>query len=131
MMLENAGYIEKSEGYFIGISDYYPAQLVVVGRLCGNEENINYVAAYLRYFIDAWSKYRNLNYLPEILATLYNIGDRTPHLYPEANDFGDYASSVYGHLYEILFGEEYKSLTGCVDTISKNTDIIHFNKVLS
>lgn len=52
--------------------------------------NIRYVAAYLAYWQDRWSDTLDISNMPEILGTLYNLGDNAnePNTSPKSNGFG-------------------------------------------
>ena len=122
-MLEDEGYIQKTtlhDSYdewhgnnFVQREVWYaPAYGYVEGtrdkaiayRLTVESENINYIAAYLRYFQDRWKGvYPEIDGKTDILATLYNQGEiRPPHSKPEANPFGKDAKNEYYYMRELL-----------------------------
>ncbi|MBQ4145373.1 MAG: hypothetical protein IJD36_01975 [Clostridia bacterium] len=122
-MLEDEGYIQKTV-----LSDTYnewhgnnfvkkeiwhaPVYGYVVGsrekaiayRLTVESENVNYVAAYLRYFQDRWvDAYPEIDGKTDILATLYNQGEkRPPHSNPTPNPFGVNAKKEYYYMRQLL-----------------------------
>lgn len=72
-------------------------------RLQNVDQNIEYVAAYLRRIQDHWQEeFPEISGRTAILATLYNIGDKNPHSDPKSNPFGDYAKENYYHIRELL-----------------------------
>ncbi len=91
---------------------YAPAYGHVVGtrdkaiahRLTVESENVNYVAAYLRYFQDRWKDvYPEIDGKTDILATLYNQDEtRPPHNNPESNPFGADAKEEYHYMRQLL-----------------------------
>lgn len=122
-MLEDKGYIEKTiyshsyqdwhaQGYIKKDVWYAPAYGYVEGsrekaiayRLTNESENINYVAAYLRYFQDKWKPYYpEIDGRTAILATLFNQGEvREPHNSPKSNWFGEKAKKEYYYMRELL-----------------------------
>ena len=65
-------------------------------RLTNDRSNCYYVAAYIRYFQDTWEEeFPSIAERPDILGTLYNIGQRTPKPNPEVNYFGQYVMDIY------------------------------------
>ncbi len=52
------------------------------------KHSIFFVAARIRGFVDAWKKFINLREKPEIIATLYSLGDIDPHNNPQPNERG-------------------------------------------
>lgn len=122
-MLEDEGYIQKTtlhDSYdewhgnnFVQREVWYaPAYGYVEGtrdkaiayRLTVESENINYVAAYLRYFQDRWKDvYPEIDGRTAVLATLYNQGERRPpHANPEPRPFGIQAKEEYYYMRELL-----------------------------
>lgn len=122
-MLEDAGYIEKTtyshsyqdwhaQSYITKDVWYAPAYGYVEGsrekaiayRLTNESENVNYVAAYLRYFQDRWKPYYpEIDGRTAILATLFNQGEiRSPHGNPQANPFGEQAKKEYHYMKDLL-----------------------------
>lgn len=122
-MLEDEGYIQKTTLYdsydewhgnnFVQREVWYaPAYGYVEGtrdkaiahRLTVESENINYVAAYLRYFQDRWKDvYPEIDGRTAVLATLYNQGEtRPPHANPVPNSFGIDAKKEYYYMRELL-----------------------------
>ena len=68
----------------------------IAQRLKNDEQNIKYVAAYISYHQNQWAKAGyDISHRPEILATLYNIGERTPNGNPQSNDFGEFVGEHY------------------------------------
>lgn len=76
-------------------------------KLEDNETNIRYVAAYLRYWIDEWSDVLDISNMPDILATLFNVGvhAKAPNSHPTANNFGKSVAFIYDYLKKVLYGE--------------------------
>ena len=122
-MLEDEGYIQKTTladtydewhgNNFVNREIWYaPAYGHVVGtrdkaiahRLTVESENVNYVAAYLRYFQDRWKDvYPEIDGKTDILATLYNQDEtRPPHNNPEPNPFGADAKEEYHYMRQLL-----------------------------
>lgn len=122
-MLEDKGYIQKTilsdiynewhgNNYVKREIWYAPAYGYVAGsrekaiayRLSIESENINYVAAYLRYFQDRWKKaYPEIDGKTDILATLYNQGEKkSPHNNPQPNPFGISAKNEYYYMLQLL-----------------------------
>ena len=67
-------------------------------RLTHNRTNIFYAGGYLRYIINLWkTEFPAINYRTDILATVYNLGERqtTPNPTPKANSFGNFANENY------------------------------------
>ncbi len=91
---------------------YAPAYGYVVGsrekaiahRLTVESENVNYVAAYLRYFQDRWKDvYPEIDGRTAVLATLYNQGEtKPPHSNPEPRPFGIQAKKEYHYMRQLL-----------------------------
>jgi hypothetical protein len=74
-------------------------------RLEDNRQNILYVAAYLKYFQDAWAdQYPAIANDPAILGTLYNRGyiETSPHPTPQFNPFGSFVDENYNYMGELL-----------------------------
>jgi len=99
-MLEDKGYVTKSthkvRNWLVTPS---LRNRLTVTRLMDEEQNIMYVAAYLKYMIDVWQKdFPDIHNRIDILATLYNTGKTQSHSNPFPNGFGMYANS---YLYEI------------------------------
>ena len=123
-MLEDNGYIQKTEyagteRVWIGTWSYYtevrdaPAygrvqgsrEKAIAHRLTVESENINYVAAYLRYFQDRWKDvYPEIDGKTDILATLYNLGKNAnpPNSNPQPIKFGVDAKKEYYYMRELL-----------------------------
>ena len=100
--VEDAGLMEPIDAKMYGIivTSYHQQRYV---KLCDNETNIRYAAAYLKLLTDAWKpSYENIAKSPSILGTLYNIGIGTPHSNPEPNDFGNHVAEVYDKMKELL-----------------------------
>lgn len=53
-----------------------------------SKHSIFFGAAQIRYFIDRWKKFVDLNKRPEIIATLYSLEDVKPHNDPKPNNRG-------------------------------------------
>lgn len=103
-MLEDAGYIEKTVGEF-SLFYWNPRKQKIAAKLLKDSENIRYVAAYLRYWIDVWGDTYDISGKAEILATLYNLGKNAnaPNTSPRANSFGEFAQSKYEHVKTLLY----------------------------
>ena len=122
-MLEDNGYIDETkyagtERVWTGTWSYYtdvwyaPAYGRVQGsrenaiahRLTVESENINYVAAYLKYFQDRWKDvYPKIDGDTAVLATLYNQDEtRPPHSKPEPRPFGIQAKKEYDDMRQLL-----------------------------
>lgn len=72
-------------------------------KLCDNQTNIRYAAAYLRQLTDAWKpKYDVIEKSPSILGTLYNIGVGKPHSEPKPTNFGRKVGEVYKKMKGLL-----------------------------
>ena len=104
ILLEDSGYIEESEPIHVGTIHFSREQLIQ-NKLDNPEWNIKYVAAYLRYWQDCWQTTLDISNKPEILATLYNLGENAnaPNANPKPNDFGRHAQSVYHHIASLLY----------------------------
>lgn len=122
-MLEDNGYIQKTDiaytyndwhgnncvekevwyapayGYIEGSRDK-----AIAHRLTVESENINYVAAYLKYFQDRWKDvYPEIDGRTAVLATLFNQGERMPpHSNPKPNPFGNDAKKEYPYMRQLL-----------------------------
>ncbi len=123
-MLEDNGYIQKTEysHSFSAVGGhipyevrvwYAPAYGYVAGsrekaiayRLTVESENVNYVAAYLRYFQDRWKDvYPEIDGKTDILATLYNLGENAnpPNSNPQPIKFGVDAKKEYYYMRQLL-----------------------------
>ncbi len=122
-MLEDNGYIQKTEysHSFSAVSGHIPYEVqvwyapaygyvtgsrekAIAHRLTVESENINYVAAYLRYFQDRWKDvYPEIDGRTAILATLYNQDELfLPHNNPQPNDFGIDAKNEYYYMRQLL-----------------------------
>ena len=100
--VEEAGLMERidAEVYGFVVISHHKLRYA---RLCDNETNIRYAAAYLKQLTDAWQpSYENVAKSPSILGTLYNIGVGNPHSNPEPNDFGNHVAKVYDKMKELL-----------------------------
>ena len=100
-MLEDSGYIAKTtfkrtevmlwdsasvwDAPGIGEVIADNREQAIAFRLNSESENVNYVAAYLKYFQDRWKEaYPEIDGRTAILATLFNQGEkRPPHSSPE------------------------------------------------
>ena len=73
-------------------------------RLTVESENVNYVAAYLRYFQDRWKDvYPEIDGKTDVLATLFNQGEiRPPHANPVPRPFGVQAKKEYYYMRQLL-----------------------------
>ncbi len=110
IFLEEQGYVDEIYG---GINITVPTagtfeRAVAIARynnLVQNEVNIKHVAAYLRYFIDAWSEeFPEIASRGDILCSLYNLGHKKqPHIDPESNPFGEYASKNFDLMWRLLY----------------------------
>ena len=103
-MLEDEGYIKKTESCWVGIF-YYSRDYVILTKLKNPKLNILYVAAYLQYWQDQWKETMDISDNPEILATLYNLGDNAnaPNNSPRPNSFGEYVGKQYGAICAELY----------------------------
>ena len=75
-----------------------------VQKLSDDRTNIEYAAAYLKYYQDRWKEaYPEIDGRTAILATLYNQGEiKPPHANPEPNPFGIFARDNYYHVRDLL-----------------------------
>ena len=65
-------------------------------RLMDERINCFYVAAYIKYFQNTWvDEFPTIAERPDILGTLYNVGQREPNPEPEANLFGRNVMNYY------------------------------------
>lgn len=109
-MLENKGYVSKTTrkngGWKVGNKIIYGTEKMArTKRLEKNSENVKYVAAYLKYWINVWKPtYPNIYKDPAILGTLYNLGDRAkkPNKSPKPNDFGKFVKKKYSYVGGLL-----------------------------
>ena len=121
-LLEDKGYISKT--YFVRFmcvvaAGHFPKEVkvwyapgygevigsrerAIAQRLTVNLQNIYYVAAYLSYMQDAWINTYDISNRPDILGTLFNLGERTPNTSPKANDFGNEVEKQHAHMLELL-----------------------------
>lgn len=61
-----------------------------------DQQNIKYVAAYISYHQKQWAAAGyDISNKPQILATLYNLGDKTPNSNPQPNEFGEFVGENY------------------------------------
>ena len=99
IMLEDAGYLEETEAFYVN-DLYITRQQIVTGKLMNDDYNIRVVAAYLKYWQDTWGDTYDISDLPAILATLYNLGTNAnaPNKNPKPNPFGQYAAEKYEHV---------------------------------
>ena len=123
LLVEEAGYIQKTSlsysyeewhanSYVMRDVWYAPCygevqetrEKAIAYRLTVDGENINYVAAYLKYFQDRWhNEYPNIDGDTAILATLFNQGEKySPHSDPKPNIFGKKAKKVYYDMKKLL-----------------------------
>ena len=76
-------------------------------RLENEKQCVEFVAAYLQLIQDLWREaYPIIDGKSDILATLYNIGERGGekgiHSNPESNEFGDFAKNNYYYMQYLL-----------------------------
>jgi len=103
-LLEDEGYIEKTES--LKSPSFFVSRWYMVSvRLTDNTYNIRCVAAYLRYWQDKWGDVYDISNKPDILGTLYNLGDRAnaPNTNPSANPFGTYVKNKYNYVEQLLY----------------------------
>ena len=75
--------------------------MAIENYLENDKINIIYVDAYLRYWVDKWEgECPSIGNMPEILGTLYNIGDNAPqpHSDSKPNSFGKYLKKNYNYI---------------------------------
>lgn len=121
-MLEDEGYIAKTEylamsiamndiliiwstpGYSKGTAIARNREEAIAKRLTVESENVNYVAAYLKYFQDRWKDvYPEIDGRTAILATLFNQDEvRPPHANPVPSPFGEDAKKEYDYMRQLL-----------------------------
>lgn len=74
-------------------------------RLENNQQNVLYVAAYLKYWQDTWKDvYPEIDGRSAVLGTLYNLGKNAnpPNPSPIPNDFGNYVKENYYYMGKLL-----------------------------
>lgn len=103
IMLEDMGYIQREPKFWYlssGVPVYHPLS----HDLLDNRTNIRYVAAYLKAWQDVWSTKLDISDMPDILATLYNLGKNAkfPNTSPKPNAFGTFVKNSYQMLKELL-----------------------------
>jgi hypothetical protein len=105
-MLEDNGLIERTESFSSADIDFtvnIPREQMIAYKLSDDKKNIRYAAAYLKHHQDRWrNKFPEIGGRPDILGTLYNLGDRPPTATPESVPFGDYVQENYEHVKNIL-----------------------------
>ncbi len=103
-MLEDKGYVSKSKatdgGWDIPLVGFVHGTrtMAIAKNLENDKSNIIYVAAYLKYWVDDWKFiYPKIGKKPEILGTLYNLGDsaKGANPKPKPNEFGKYVKKNY------------------------------------
>ena len=108
MFVENKGYILKTLAIDMldaPMPDYISREYMIANKLLIASTNINYAAAYVKYFKDTWvGEYPNIANDPAILGTLYNMGHNqtTPNTSPKANLFGTNVGKHYGAMAYLL-----------------------------
>ena len=89
-----------------GVGEVYAdnREQAIAFRLTSESENINYVAAYLKYWQDRWCyEYPIIDGDTAMLATLYNQGEiNPPHSDPSPNPFGINARNEYYYMRDLL-----------------------------
>ncbi len=105
-MLEDMGYMEVTRPYKIyGNRMEVSRDEAIADKLLDNETNINYIAAYLKYWQDQWEAvYPQISGSPDILGTLYNVGveANAPNTNPQTNPFGYSVGENYNYMRELL-----------------------------
>lgn len=74
-------------------------------RLENKQQNITYVAAYLKYWQDQWEcKYPKVDGDSALLGTLYNLGKNAnpPNSHPQYTQFGNYVKENYNYMEKLL-----------------------------
>ena len=108
MFVEDKGYMPLTlaiDMLYAPMPDYISREYQMIHKLLNNATNINYAAAYLRYFQDTWvGAYPNIANDPGILGTLYNRGHQTtsPNSSPGTNWFGNYVNQHYNAMGYLL-----------------------------
>ena len=104
ILVEDNGYMEQSQGFYAN-QLYISREEVVATTLADDKANIRYVAAYLAYWQDRWSDTLDISNMPEILGTLYNLGDNAnePNTSPKSNSFGRHVGVAYGMMKMLLY----------------------------
>ncbi len=126
-MLEDEGYIASTKyrsmetyagtililwdtpGYSNGTAYASNRNEAIAKRLTSESENINYVAAYLKYFQDRWKDvYPEIDGRTAVLATLFNLGENAnpPNPNPKSIPFGERAKEEYPYMRQLLGLEE-------------------------
>ena len=112
--LEEQGYVSQILPPSTTTNSSHPTFMLVVMpdyetmfryiSLKNDKTNIEYVAAYIKYFEDTWSEeFPKISESPDILGTLYNIGHhREPHSNPVPTLFGKRAEYFYDLMGETL-----------------------------
>ena len=110
-LLEDQGYVTKSTEYKVGWNIpgvgfvHCTEKMTRERRLENDQQNVIYVAAYLKYFQDLWvDDYPTIASDPIILGTLYNRGHQrtSPHPDPGPNWFGICVGENYDYMEELL-----------------------------
>ena len=103
-ILEDSGYIEKTEALVINGREILSREEEIVMKLEDDRDNIRYAAAYLEYFQDRWENfYTGISGDVGVLATLYNQGEISPpHSNPKPNPFGKAAEENYDYVKSLL-----------------------------
>ena len=101
-LVEDAGLMGHIDAKMYGtiVTSHHQQRYI---KLCDNETDIRYAAAYLKLLTDAWQpSYENIANSPGILGSLYNMGIGNPYSNPEPNDFGNHVAKVYDKMKELL-----------------------------